>query len=345
MLRPGTVIGGDYRVERKLSEGGMGAVFVAEQISTGAKRALKIIRPELLDAPKLRQRFEQEARVTARIASDHVVSIIASGFDEGENVPWLAMELLTGRTLLDVVTEEGPLAPALSIAILKQLAHAIDAAHAAGVVHRDLKPDNIFLADARRSGAPLLVKVLDFGIARILVEAQLMRTDALGTPLWMAPEQAGTGDPVGTWTDIWALGLIVFHLLTGRSYWLSAVGEATALGLVKEICVNPLPPATERAHALGVHGALPGGFDEWFARAVVRDVNARFASAGAAVAELERLVGSSATLPADPPPQHARSEKAVSASPTLPHAAPEVALPAAAAARASRSRATRPPQA
>src|SRR6187200_2276885 len=98
MLEPGTVVGGDYRVERKLSEGGMGAVFVAEQLSTGAKRALKIIRPELLNEPKLRQRFEQEAKVTATIASDHVVSVVAAGFDPDLHVPWLAMELLSGET-------------------------------------------------------------------------------------------------------------------------------------------------------------------------------------------------------------------------------------------------------
>ena len=154
MLEPGAIVGGDYRVERKLSEGCMGAVFVAEQISTGAKRALKIIKAELLSDPKLRARFEQEAKVSAKIESDHVVSVVAAGFDTQHQLPWLAMELLTGETLLQAVTERGSLPKPMALAILKQLAHGIDAAHAAGIVHRDLKPENIFLADAKRSGVP-----------------------------------------------------------------------------------------------------------------------------------------------------------------------------------------------
>ena len=118
MLEPGAVVGGDYRVERKLSEGGMGAVFVAEQISTGAKRALKIIKAELLHEPKLRARFEQEAKVAAKIESDHIVSVVAAGFDADLKLPWLAMELLTGETLLGAVTSRGSLPRPMTLAVL-----------------------------------------------------------------------------------------------------------------------------------------------------------------------------------------------------------------------------------
>ncbi len=291
MLEPGAVVGGDYRVERKLSEGGMGAVFIAEQISTGAKRALKIIRPELLHEPKLRARFEQEAKVTSNIASDHVVSIVAAGIDAEQNLPWIAMELLTGETLLHAVRERGSLPRGTALAIMKQLAHAMDAAHTAGVVHRDLKPENIFLADARRSGVPFFVKVLDFGIARVVREAHLTGTEALGTPLWMAPEQTGMGESVGPWTDLWAFGLIVFYVLTGRPYWLTANGEGSAFGIMREICLDPLVPASERAKALGCERAIPDGFDGWFARCVAREVTERFVSFGAAVGELEPILG------------------------------------------------------
>lgn len=290
MLAPGTVVGGDYRVERKLSEGGMGAVFVAEQLSTGAKRALKIIRPELLHEVKLRARFEQEAKVTAKIASDHVVSVVAAGFDTNENVPWLAMELLSGETLLHAVQERGSLPRGVVLAVLKQLAHAMDAAHVAGVVHRDLKPENIFLADARRTGVPFFLKVLDFGIARVVRDAQMTGAELLGTPLWMAPEQTGMGDSVGPWTDVWSLGLIVFYMLTGRSYWLAANGEGSTFGIMREICVDDLAPASERAKALGCERAIPDGFDAWFARCVTRDVKARFDSFGAAVGHLEGML-------------------------------------------------------
>lgn len=292
MLEPGTLVGGDYLVERRLSEGGMGAVYVAEQVSTGAKRALKVIRSELLSQPKLRARFAQEAKVTSRIASDHVVAVVAAGIDPALEAPWLAMELLTGQTLQTLVEGRGALPFELALEILRQLAHAVDAAHVAGVVHRDLKPDNIFLSESRRAATPFFVKVLDFGIAHIVREAQLTRTDAIGTPLWMSPEQAGSTDEIGPGTDVWALGLIVFYLLTGRPYWLCAQEpECSALSLVKEVCIEPLAPARERAAQVGFDGPLPEAFDAWFAGCVCRDMAARFSSAGGAIAALAEAFG------------------------------------------------------
>ncbi len=321
MLEPGSLVGGDYRVERKLSSGGMGAVFIAEQVSTGARRALKIIRPELLSQPKLRQRFAQEAKVTSKIASDHVVSVVAAGIDAELGVPWIAMELLEGQTLHGLILDRGALPADMALAILQQLAHAIDAAHAAGVVHRDLKPENVFLSESRRTGFPFLVKVLDFGIARMVREAQATRTDSLGTPMWMAPEQASTGEEIGPWTDMWSLGLIAFYLLTGRSYWLSAQGEVTTLGLVREVCIDPLPPARERARAVGFEGELPSAFDAWFAGCVCREIGGRFASAGVAIASLRSSLGA------------ARIELALEATGDMAHARTELGFPATARSR------------
>jgi TPR repeat protein/serine/threonine protein kinase len=342
VLESGVLIGGDYRVERKLAEGGMGAVFVAEQVSTGAKRALKIIKPELLHEPKLRQRFEQEARVTSRIASDHVVGVVAAGIDLERGLPWLAMELLQGQTLHQTVSDRGALRRDVACTILRQLAHAIDAAHVAGIVHRDLKPENIFLAEARQSGASFFVKVLDFGIARVVREAHLTRTDALGTPLWMAPEQAGTTDTVGPWTDIWPLGLIAFYVLTGRSFWLSGQGEGTPLGVVREICIDPLPAASERARQVGSDVEVPTTLDPWFARCLSRDVGARFKTAGEAVRELERALGlESNTAPLDPAlaptvhPEPPEAEREVAQAKTLLHIGPSPAAPSSASIRAN----------
>ena len=291
MLTPGTIVAGDFRIERALSEGGMGAVYVVEQLSTGSMRALKVIRTELLHQQKLRQRFEQEAKVTSRIASDHVVSVVAAGIDPTLQLPWIAMELLQGQTLADVVRDRGALPPSGALGILTQLAHAMDAAHRVGVVHRDLKPENIFLAESRRSGTPYFVKVLDFGIARVIREAQGSHTDSLGTPLWMAPEQAGNGEAVGPKTDIWALGLIVFFLLTGKPYWLSAREDGTALSIVKEVCLNPLAKASTRAMELETGVTLTAAFDAWFAGCVAREQDARFPSAGAAVVALRKALG------------------------------------------------------
>jgi TPR repeat protein/tRNA A-37 threonylcarbamoyl transferase component Bud32 len=324
MLEVGVLVGGDYRVERKLSEGGMGAVFVAEQVSTGAKRALKVIRPELLRHGKLRDRFAQEAKVTARIASDHVVSVVAAGVDADLGLPWIAMELLHGETLHGLVATRGALPPELAIAVLRQLAHAIDAAHAAQVVHRDLKPDNVFLATSRMSGVPFFVKVLDFGIARILHEAFETKTESLGTPLWMAPEQAGSGDPVGPWTDVWAFGLIAFFLLTGRPYWKASMGEASPLAIVREVCLDPLEPASMRARALGFDGDLGEGFDAWFAECVARDPKDRAGSVGVATERLARVFGvpgsASETVVFSEPPIDA-------ATSSVAHAKTEVAIP------------------
>jgi TPR repeat protein/tRNA A-37 threonylcarbamoyl transferase component Bud32 len=296
MLQPGTLFAQDFRIVRPLGEGGMGAVFVAEQLSTGAQRALKIIRPELVNDPRLRERFEQEARVSARIQSDHVVQVVGAGIDPSTRIPWLAMELLTGQTLADALQARGRLGAAEVIEIVSQLCHALGAAHAVGIVHRDLKPENIYLADARRTGVPFFVKVLDFGIARVLAEARKTATGPLGTPLWMAPEQTGAGE-IGPWTDVWALGLIVFWALTGREYWLAAASEETSMSVMREILVDPLVPASHRAAQLGVRDPLPAGFDAWFGQCVARDPRQRFMAVIAAREALNAVLGQ----PAPPP--------------------------------------------
>ncbi len=137
-LEQGELFASDFRIERALGSGGMGAVYVATQLSTGKSRALKIMRPELVEDPGQRGRFEQEARIGARIASDHVVDVIAAGIDPTSGAPWLAMELLDGEDLAALVARRGALPPGEALEIVAQLVHALTAAHAAGVVHRDL---------------------------------------------------------------------------------------------------------------------------------------------------------------------------------------------------------------
>ena len=282
MLQAGALFAQDFRILRPLSEGGMGSVFVAEQLSTGAHRALKIIRPELVGDARLRARFEQEARVTSRIASDHVVSVVAAGIDGPTQIPWLAMELLQGQTMADTIASRGALSPGDFAELFTQLCHAVSAAHAVSVVHRDLKPENIFLGESRRTGTPFFVKVLDFGIARIMAEIKVSKTDALGTPLWMSPEQTSAGANIGPWTDIWPLGLIAFYALTGRIFWLAAANVESTMGVLREVVMEPIPPASARAAQLGVAERLPPGFDAWFAQCVEREPSRRFASVAAA---------------------------------------------------------------
>jgi len=286
-LAAGTVLGNDFRIERRLDAGGMGAVYVARQLSTGRDRAIKVMHRDLVADAELRARFEREARVGAGIRSDHVVDVIAAGVDESTGMPWFAMELLFGESLAARLSREGVLAPAIVREVVMQLGHALSAAHEAGVVHRDLKPENVFLETPRREGVPFVVKVLDFGIAKIVSASTTRATAPLGTPVWMAPEQTLSDGVVTTSTDVWAFGLIVFRMLTGKLYWLGAnrVTSSPAV-IVREIAVDEIARASARATALGVTHLLPFGFDGWFARCVARDPAERFRNGSEARAGL-----------------------------------------------------------
>ncbi|HEY3821672.1 MAG TPA: SUMF1/EgtB/PvdO family nonheme iron enzyme [Polyangiaceae bacterium] len=283
---PGAVFAGDFRIVRALKEGGMGAVYVAEQLSTGALRALKLMHPQYVKDDGMRRRFEQEARVGARIQSDYVVNVIAAGVDDATKAPWIAMELLDGEDLADHVARVGRLPPSEALEILRMFCHAIAAAHDAGIVHRDLKPENVYLAKSRRPGEAFTVKVLDFGIARATADVRATGTAALGTPLWMAPEQTSRGPNITPATDVWAIGLIAYYLLTGSWYWRTAHLDSPSITeFLRELTLEPLDPATIRAADLG-HGPLPDGFDTWFARCVAREPPARFQDARTAFAAL-----------------------------------------------------------
>lgn len=295
-LAPGMIFARDFRVVRPLSAGGMGAVYVVEQLSTQRPRALKIMLPDLVRDPASRARFTQEATVAGRIKSDHVVEVVSAGIDESTNTPWIAMELLEGEELAQHVSRRGALPPAEVMEVLRQLCHGLGAAHRAGLVHRDLKPENVFLCTARREGVAFMVKILDFGIAKVVGESRTsaQATSSMGSPMWMAPEQAEQGQ-IRPATDVWALGLIAFHLLTGRFYWRSANSAEPALaGILKEIFVDPIEPASQRAAQYGVAHLLPPGFDGWFARAVVRDAGQRFNDASEALAHMLPILGAAA---------------------------------------------------
>jgi eukaryotic-like serine/threonine-protein kinase len=286
-LNPGAVFGGEFRIVKPLSAGGMGAVYIAEQASTSKFRALKLMHPTLLSDPRLRERFEQEARVGGLIKSDHVVQVISAGVDRTTGVPWIAMELLEGEDLAACLRRRGIFTPAEVFEVFRQIGHALSAAHAVGVVHRDMKPENIFLARTRDATGLNSVKILDFGIAKVVAEAKTMATAALGTPLWMAPEQTDPRAPISPATDVWPLGLISFTMLTGRVYWKTAGDPLAGMtALMREILLEPLVPPSQRAAELGAPGTIPPGFDAWFARCVNRDARGRFPTAAEALEAL-----------------------------------------------------------
>jgi hypothetical protein len=328
-LAPGTIFAGDYRVERPLSAGGMGAVYLATQLSTGKPRALKLMHRELVFDPESRQHFEQEARVGARIASEHVVEVQAAGVDAVTHLPYLVMELLEGE---DMATRlrRGPFTLVETATIFEQLCHALIAAHDAGVVHRDLKPENVFLAVSKRTGMQLMVKVLDFGLAKV-TEGQTRTTAALGTPLWLAPEQTERG-VITPAADVWAMGLLAFTMLTGRIFWLGGEGpDASVTRVMREIVFDPIPIASARAAQFGK--SLPPGFDAWFARCVARDPRARYQNARAAYQELAPVLRGGAHVAVSPTGatlvagdgQYAPTQDAIQAMAPIPTPPPAVA--------------------
>lgn len=289
-LHPGTVIGGDYEITSLLKAGGMGAIYLCRQLSTDRQRAIKLMHPDLVATPELLRRFELEARIGARISSRHLVEVLAAGthfVDLGAKrlaLPWMVMELLSGRDLGEHLREKGRMERDEVISLISQLGDALAAAHDAGVVHRDLKPENIFLSMGRPNEPPF-VKLLDLGIAKLLSQTLTTHTQMLGTPLWMAPEQSQSGSAIVPATDVWSLGLLVFRMLTGRNYWLAAEKPKVSLSdLLPEVLSGPLPKASTRARHYGE--SLPASFDRWFSRCVHRNVAERFPHARIAISEL-----------------------------------------------------------
>jgi len=223
-IGPGTLVNGKYRLGRLLGEGGMGSIFEARHEFLGTEVALKFLHPVLSSRPHVVARFVQEARVSANIKSPHVVSVI--DVDQSpEGLAFLVMELLHGEPLSSRLAREPVLPLPLVVNIALQVLLALETAHAFGVVHRDMKPENVFLTDA--PGNPgansqgLLVKILDFGIAKLRtlgeVRAQLTRPGVvMGTPEYMSPEQVFAADAVDARADLYALGAMCFEMLAGQ---------------------------------------------------------------------------------------------------------------------------------
>ncbi|MBI5532502.1 MAG: serine/threonine protein kinase [Deltaproteobacteria bacterium] len=314
VLEPGTVFAGEFRVVRPLKQGGMGFVYEAEQLSTGHLRALKLMNPALSSNEKMRKRFAQEARIGSKIDSDHVVQVVAAGVDSATGIPWIAMELLKGRDLSRWLHKRDHVSWEEIDNIFGQLCHALAAAHAVSIVHRDLKPENIFMATPRREGVPFMIKVLDFGLAKFVVDAAVTKTEALGTPLWMAPEQTVESRDISPATDVWALGLIAFRLMTGKHYWQSCNGPLNPVLLLREIKTDPIEPASLRAHAYACEHLIVPGFDDWFARCVDRDPKRRFQEARAAREALGALIARTRPRPAQPEPKPAETRRIVVAA-------------------------------
>jgi serine/threonine-protein kinase len=237
-LRPGDVLDGVYVIERLLGKGGMGAVYVAREERLGRRVAIKVLLDTVAGNPEAVKRFEREGRSAAALQSDHVTRVLSVGSLPG-GAPFIVMELLEGEDLATVLGARGRLAVTEVIGYITQVCEALAEAHALGIVHRDLKPANIFIA--RRPTGATTVKVLDFGISKGATGAapqSLTATTAfIGTPYYMSPEQVREAKAVDARSDVWALGIVMYELLTGRPPFVADV-----LADLCVLIVNAQPP-------------------------------------------------------------------------------------------------------
>jgi serine/threonine protein kinase len=274
-----------YRILRGIKAGAMGAVHEARDERTNSPCALKTMLPGVLDDDTARTRFEQEAKITGDIRSDHIVRVTDAGVDEPTGMPFLVMELLEGEELGSLLKKKGHFPIDETLLYLTQVALALDKAHAASIVHRDLKPGNLFLTK-RDDGSPC-VKILDFGIAKLMSEGQTHATQTVGTPMYMAPEQIiGKSALIGAPTDVLSLAHITYTMLTGESYWHEEAKKVGVYALIQHVVAGPEEYPTKRA--LRRRGmTLPDWFDAWFARATANHPDDRFQRATEAMADFK----------------------------------------------------------
>jgi serine/threonine-protein kinase len=271
----GAVLVEKYRVTREIGRGGMAAVYEAIHLALGKKVAVKVLAAELAASTTVIERFFREARAAASVKSPYIVDIYDSGrLEDGR--PFIAMEMLEGETLYDLMTRVRLIDPRTTIRIISQCAKGLMKAHAVGIVHRDLKPENIFLL-AGDDGEETL-KILDFGLAKFYAPmnpdektARLTREGAVfGTPAYMSPEQVKGQGSVDHRADLWALGCMTFECLTGRPVWNTEQGVAMTFAAIAASSI-PVP-----SH---LRPDLPPAFDVWFKHALERDPAKRFQSA------------------------------------------------------------------
>jgi serine/threonine-protein kinase len=215
MAGRGDVLGGKYRLVERIGEGGMGTVWLARNEDLGSEVAVKLLHKILVGDASSIARFRNEARAAARIDHPSICSVIDMG--EHDGAPFLVMERLRGESLADALAR-GPLPSRAAVEILVDVLEALEAAHAEGILHRDLKPENVFLVHAGERG---VVKILDFGVAKFIGDdaerVRLTRTGALvGTPAYMSPEQARGLEDVDERSDVWAAGVLLYEMLSGR---------------------------------------------------------------------------------------------------------------------------------
>jgi serine/threonine-protein kinase len=290
-LAPGTMVTPALRLVRHLDGGGMGQVWVADHAGLGRQVAVKIMSPAVVALPGAAQRFAREASAAAQIQSPHVVQVYEQGVT-ADGTPYIVMELLEGEDLAHRLQRRGAMDPVTAAVLVRQVASALERAHASGVVHRDVKPANVFLVDA--GGAETQAKVLDFGIAMQAEDVRVTSAGMMvGSPAYMSPEQILDPRGVDKRCDLWALAVVAYECLTATLPFQADTVGALCIAIER----SQFTPATRRVPALAPE------VDAFFARALNRDPNRRFVGAqalGEAFAQSLGVRFGPAAAPSDP---------------------------------------------
>ena len=270
MTEIGSVLGGRYRLDGLLGQGGMATIYRARDQQLNRDVAVKLLRPEYGRDPDFLARFRQEAQAVASLNHPNIVGVYDFGQDP-DGGPFIVMEAVDGEDLASILRRTGPLPPRQAARIAAEVAHALTAAHARGIIHRDIKPGNILLSEDGR------VKVTDFGIARAISEAQMtLPGTTLGSVHYFSPEQA-RGEQTNEPSDQYSLGIILYEMLTGRRPWEADTAAAIAMARL----TGPVPsPSAARA-------GIPAPLEAITTRALGREPAERFSSAAAMAQALE----------------------------------------------------------
>ena len=279
----GQTLAGKYSIEKLIKRGGMGAVYLGKHVLMDKTVAIKVLHPSLALDDDVVARFSREAKAASRISHPHAVSV--TDFGESENgVVFLVMEYLDGKTLKEVIKADGPMALDRVVEIVRQVAGALDVAHQQGVVHRDLKSDNIMLSQTNGGD---WAKVLDFGIAKIQQAEGARDVDitaanlVIGTPQYMSPEQCSQSGPIDARSDIYSFGIIIFEMLAGR---VPFTGESPTMIMMKQV-QDPPPSILEVRPEVGT------GLAQVISKALAKQPADRFQTAG----ELSEALADAAT--------------------------------------------------
>lgn len=299
--REGDLVTENLRLTRLLGRGGMGSVWVAKHASLDVDVAVKFVTKELLSGgdPMVVERFRREAKLAARIESAHVVRIFDHGLAKGDGSPYIVMELMKGESLAARIGRMSRLPLGDAARVITEIASGLEAAHEIGIIHRDIKPHNVFLARTRDGRE--LAKILDFGIAKTTNAGeevhQAVKTSTgvlIGTPQYMSPEQLMRAGSPDASADLWALSVVAYEIVTGK---LPFAGETLAATLIAITRAEIRPPSSAVPEA-------PPGLDDFFGRAFAVDAARRYATArelAAAFAEAAGGITPSSVVPSDAP--------------------------------------------